>query len=117
MIKREHKLTTKKDFESVFQKGEKSYSESFLVIISKRKDIYPGFKLPRFGFIASKKIGNAVKRNMAKRLLNEAVRLELDKLKPNFEAILIANKNTPGYSMKKVLKDFQTIAKKLNLYK
>jgi ribonuclease P protein component len=44
----------------------------------------------RCGFIAGKKIGNAVKRNRARRLIREAVRLCLPRLKPGWDLVWIA---------------------------
>lgn len=44
----------------------------------------------RFGFITGKKIGNAVARNRARRLIREAVRLRLTRLKLGWDLVWIA---------------------------
>ena len=44
----------------------------------------------RCGFIAGKKVGNAVKRNRARRLIREAVRLQLPGIKPGWDLVWIA---------------------------
>jgi ribonuclease P protein component len=44
----------------------------------------------RFGFVAGKKVGNAVRRNRARRLMREAVRLRLPRLKPGWDLVWIA---------------------------
>jgi ribonuclease P protein component len=44
----------------------------------------------RCGFVAGKKIGNAVARNRARRLMREAVRVRLASLKPDWDLVWIA---------------------------
>ncbi len=44
----------------------------------------------RCGFVTSRRIGNAVERNRARRRLNEAVRLLWDLVEPGWDIVLIA---------------------------
>jgi ribonuclease P protein component len=44
----------------------------------------------RYGFITSKRLGNAVKRNRIRRQLSEAVRLTHHHLRPGYDVIIIA---------------------------
>lgn len=69
--KRLEALRCKKSFKEVFELGSKFVSKSF-VLYSLNKD--DAVNKVRFGVIASKKVGNAVKRNRAKRLLREISR-------------------------------------------
>lgn len=74
MLKRQFRLRQKSGFKTIFELG-KNYSSKYVAI-------YVISKSPTcFGFIASKKVGNAVQRNRAKRLMREVIRLNLPKNK------------------------------------
>jgi ribonuclease P protein component len=63
-------LETRKEFEEVYQKGT-SYRGRYVVLIALAGT---GISQRKVGFVASKKVGGAVKRNRAKRLMREAFR-------------------------------------------
>lgn len=44
----------------------------------------------RFGFTASRKVGGAVQRNRARRLLREAVRLQMDAIRSGWDLVFVA---------------------------
>jgi ribonuclease P protein component len=50
----------------------------------------------RCGFVAGKKVGGAVERNRARRLMREAVRLQLPGLKPGWDLVWIARSSIAG---------------------
>lgn len=77
-------LKNEKEFSKVYQRGQKKYTK-YLIIIFLKNNLSEN----RFGFVASKKTGNAVKRNRIKRLFREVVRLNNDKFKENYDYILI----------------------------
>ena len=52
-------------------------------------------KQARVGITASKKIGNAVKRNRARRLLRESIRALYPQLKPGYDLVLVSRGRTP----------------------
>lgn len=50
----------------------------------------------RYGFITAKRLGNAVKRNRARRLLREAVRLLHPQLRAGYDVVIIARPQVVG---------------------
>ncbi|WP_294953748.1 ribonuclease P protein component [Sulfurovum sp.] len=56
-------MKTSKEFNGVYKHSTKTWHTPYFVLFYKRSEMY------KVGFVASKKIGNAVHRNRAKRLL------------------------------------------------
>jgi len=69
----------------------------------------------RLGVITSSKIGNAVHRSRARRLLREAFRLHQNELMSAVDLVLIARNSIVGRSFAQVEKDFLTILRKAGL--
>lgn len=66
--------------------------------------LYNGSVHRRFGFSVSKKTGNAVKRNLVKRLFREVCRNNLDKFPPGYDYVFITGKGMEKISYR-LLKD------------
>lgn|SRR5690554_916259 len=94
MLKRSLRLRQKSLYQRVFAHG-KSYSGKYVVI-------YVAQGPAKFGFIASKKVGNAVVRNRAKRLMREVIRRHLPEIKENTQIICIARSSIRGVSYAEV---------------
>jgi ribonuclease P protein component len=90
MLQRNLRLREKTLFKKVFAQG-KSFSGKYVVV-------YISEGPSKIGFIASKKVGNSVVRNRAKRLMREVIRLHLSELKPNMQIICIARASLKGVS-------------------
>ena len=78
-------LRRKSDFSALYNKG-KSIGDRYVVLFYKKN----GLNYTRKAFLASKKVGNAVKRNRARRLLKESVRNLEKNLSPGYDYIFIA---------------------------
>jgi len=97
-------LTKRHDFVAASKRGRKGVASSVIVQWRQRHDGRP----PRYGITASKKTGNAVKRNRAKRRLREVVRQALTPRAANgHDYVLIARHNTAMVPWPQLLSDFE----------
>ncbi len=109
MLKKKFRLRKKSSFKIVFAQG-KNYSAKHVAIY-----VIKGPKC--FGFIASKKVGNAVQRNRAKRLMREVIRLHLPDIKNDIQIILIARPRIKGVSYSEVEESIMNMLKRANALK
>ena len=109
MLNRKYRMQKKANYNNVFTHGRSYTSKHVVIYIFKQ---HPA----KYGIIASKKIGNAVKRNRAKRLLRECVRLNLYRLKKDYQMILIARGNILSAMFEEVEKSAINIWKRAGIY-
>jgi len=102
-MNRRHRLAHSEEFQRVRRQG-RSWPHPLFVLLALRND----FGCNRFGFVVSKRIGKAVVRNRARRLLREAARLRLNHIAPGWDIVFIARTAI-------VQADFQSIGKALDL--
>lgn len=84
-LKRNFRLSKPVDFQRVRRLG-KSQAHPLLVLITMPN----GLDRTRVGFAAGRSIGNAVKRNRAKRVLREAMRPLMDNINTGQDIVLLA---------------------------
>lgn len=85
MLQSTHRLRRPADVARVRQHG-KSRRHPLLIFLVLPNEL----NVSRFAFVASRRVGKAVQRNRAKRLLREAVRLQLNSIAPGWDCVLIA---------------------------
>ncbi|HET9494521.1 MAG TPA: ribonuclease P protein component [Chloroflexia bacterium] len=92
-------LKNSAQFERVRREG-RTWSAGALVLNAARNDQ----QVVRCGFITAKKVGKAVRRNRARRLIREAVRLRLPLIQPGWDLVWVARPSI-------VEADFATVSK------
>ena len=99
-------------FKYLYNKG-RSFVHPYFIIYCKdnKKDFN------RIGITVSKKIGNSVKRNRAKRVLKEAYRIIENEVATGYDFIFVARSKTPFISMNIIKKDMFNTFKKNNFLK
>ena len=79
------KLKENRDFRRVYNKGKSYVSPYFVVYINKNR-----FSDVRLGITAGKKIGNAVKRNRAKRVITAAFSTICPRIITGYDFVIVA---------------------------
>lgn len=95
-------IKSNRDFTYLFKKGESVVCYGFVCYIRPRRA-----GKNRLGIVTGKKVGNAVKRNRARRIIREAFRL-LDpvikeKTDRRFDFVFVARVKTPTLKMQQIL--------------
>lgn len=87
MLRKPYRLKQSKRFIEVRRQG-RSFVHRLIVL-----SVLPNeLSHSRFGFSVSRHIGGAVKRNRTRRLMREAVRLQLQDIVPGYDMVFIARK-------------------------
>lgn len=79
-------LKNSREFNPIYNKGTKIYTKYTIIFIQPTQ-------IQKFGFVTSKKVGNAVKRNRIRRIFRSVIRTDIDKFKTNYSYIIVAKKN------------------------
>ncbi len=87
-FRKSERLAKRPEFERVMAQGRKRRIETFCTLFYLPNDL----NRRRLGIIASKKVGNAVVRNRAKRKIREAFRHLKDRLHPGVDLVIISGK-------------------------
>lgn len=111
MLKKEV-LRDKRNFSAVYNKG-KSFGSKHVVLFCKKNSE----KYNRLGFLASKKVGNSVTRNRARRLMKESYRNIQSELNEGYDLIFIARKGIEKEKCQTVQKSMIFLLKKADILK
>ena len=110
MLKRENRITKRKNFEEVKKKGRIFHSPLFGLLVLTTED-----KVKEFGLIISKKVSKkAVARNKVKRLLAEAIRRNLDKINEGYRMIFLVKPSILGKKAEEIEGEVIKLLKLLN---
>lgn len=91
-------------FRRVYRTG-KSYVTPYVAVYYKKN----GLPYNRLGITATKKIGNAVQRNRARRIIKEAYRLSEPDLINNHDIVIVARKKAVFAKMQDIKKSLRKL--------
>lgn len=103
-------LRRKKDFSVLYSKG-KSIGDRYIVLFYKKN----GLEYNRIAFLASKKVGNSVIRNRARRLMKQSYRQLESDVGTGWDLIIIARNTINGCKCQEVFKSLKSAFKRANL--
>ena len=100
-------LRKKKDFTAIYNKG-RSIGERYVVLFVRKNDL----DYNRTAFLASKKVGNSVSRNRARRLMKESYREFEQNLESGYDLIWIARNTICNLKCADVKKSMEAALKR-----
>jgi ribonuclease P protein component len=112
-LSRLSRLAQNRDFSRVRQTGQRLVLGCLIANWNRLPEGMP----PKLGVVTSKKIGGAVERSRARRLLRESFRLHQHELTEPVELVLVARNSIAGKSLVGVEKDFLAVLRRASLLK
>lgn len=110
MLKREFRLKKKYQFNYVYRVGKSAYGKFLTVVYSPSKN-----KNVKIGISVSKKVGNSVQRNRARRLLREAISSFISNLNPNYNIIIVGKQSILDQKADSVTSDLKSVLERTDL--
>ena len=107
---RQDVLRRKEDFDRIYKKG-RSVGDRYVVIFSLENHL--GYN--RIAYLASKKVGNSVRRNRARRLMRESMRATDTQIRQGFDLIIIARNTINGKKCADVKKSMEAALRRLKV--
>jgi len=110
MLKREYRLRKKYMFNYCYKVGKVEHSKSTILYFTPSRN-----KCVKIGISVSKKVGTAVKRNRAKRVIRSAITPFLECLNQNYNIIIVARENILTFSHQQLKNDLLYMFKKAGI--
>ena len=105
-------IRKKSDFDSIYKKGN-SVGDRYVVLFWRKNHL----DYNRTAFLASKKVGNSVRRNRARRLMKEGYRYLCDGLDSGYDFIFIARNTINDKKADDVKKSISSALRKAKIKK
>lgn len=96
-----------RDFKRAYTKGKSYVSPLLITYVIKNR-----YAMKKIGITTSKKIGNAVQRNRARRIIKQSFRLLYPCIKGKCDFVFVARGRTPYAKMQDVMKEMSNHMKK-----
>ncbi len=111
MLKKENRLKNSEEFRLVYRGGKFAVSHSVVVYYRKTSDPLA----LRAGFVVSKKIGDSHIRSRHKRLLREAFRQVIPRVKTGYDLVFVARKGIVGKDFSSIVATLEKLLDKVRL--
>ena len=105
-------LRRKDDFTSIYKKG-RSVGERYIVLFYKKNNL----SYNRIAFLASKKVGNSVERNRARRLMKENYRFLKSHIRNGYDLVFIARNSILDAKCRDVQRSIESALKRTGVLK
>ncbi len=109
-LKRAWRLKSEADVQRVWQQGG-TWAHPLIVLRARAN----GLAQTRVAFVVSKKVGHAVQRNRAKRLMREVTRQMFPQIVPGYDVVLIGRPPLVGASLDQVRDALAALLARANL--
>ncbi|MGI6452698.1 MAG: ribonuclease P protein component [Syntrophomonadaceae bacterium] len=110
MLKKEFRIRKPRDYNNIYRYGKKIPGRYIIVYI---KENYG--KINRYGVVASKKVGNAVVRNKAKRQIREILKKYSARLGDSSDIVVVVRRSISKGGFSDIERDYVSALKKAGL--
>lgn len=111
MLAKKYRINQNKEYNAIYNNGEKVIGRYIIIYILANNLDYN-----RYGIVTSKKIGNAVIRNKAKRRLRHIVKINMENIKTSYDIVIIGRYKISETDFKLIERDFMIVMRKLGLW-
>lgn len=110
MLNKKYRINKPEDYNYIYKNGKKIPGKYIIVFIASNNLNYN-----RFGIVSSKKVGNAVIRNRARRQMRAIIQKNWDQISKGHDFVIVARYNIKESIFAMLEKDFLTAVKKARL--
>ncbi|MEE0800546.1 MAG: ribonuclease P protein component [Gemmiger sp.] len=107
---RYRKLTKNREFTRLYARGKSYVHPNLVLYVAKNR-----YGVPRVGLTATKKVGHAVQRNRARRVMREALSEHLSQNAGGYDIILVARGRTPYLKSTQVSRTLAALMRRAGL--
>jgi len=88
-------IKKKREFDRVYERGRKAWNQAYVVYVASSPETLPSETI-RYGITASRRVGNSVQRNRAKRLVRESLRLSAGRIRKGLDIVVVVRSPANG---------------------